>query len=91
MRLNYFQFLLGVSSGQTVRFVICSKIKPRFQVETLNNCGSNINELKLYGETHDSKYPYTNVNSQFDLIDWLWNIHRGFIVERPKKLNDIKD
>ena len=45
----------------------------------------------LYGEIHDSKYPYTNVNSQFDLIDWLWNIHRGFIGERPKQQNDIKD
>ena len=56
-----------------------------------NNFGSYINEAKLYGETHDSKYPYTNVNSQFDLIDWLWNIHRGFIAERPKEQNDIKD
>ena len=44
-----------------------------------------------YGETLCSKYPYTNVNSQSDLIDWLWNIHRGFIAERPKEQNDIKD
>ena len=36
-------------------------------------------------------WSFTKIDCRDDLVEWLWNIHKGFAAERPHSQNDLKD
>ena len=36
-------------------------------------------------------WSFTKIECRDDLVQWLWNIHKGFAAERPHSQNDLKE